>query len=158
MLAIATVFALTACGSPSTTSSTSTGTPTGKGSGVVKSIDVCAVLPAAQAAKLSGQPYTAAVPVEASVSGWTSGCAYNNDDSTAQGVNVSVDTSDRVTSTWDAVHTGSVSDISGVGDKAFWDNDNTLYARFGSALIQVNGLDSQDASEALAKVIVDALR
>jgi hypothetical protein len=121
-----------------------------------KSIDVCTVLPVAQAAKLSGQPYTTAAPTGIA-EGWTSGCAYNNDDATAQGVNVNIDTSDRTASTWNLVHTGNITEISGVGDKAFWDKDNTLYAMSGMALIQVNGLESQDKAEALAKVIVHAL-
>lgn len=121
-----------------------------------KSIDVCTVLPVAQAAKLSGQPYTTAAPTGVA-EGWTSGCAYNNDDATAQGVNVNIDTSDRVANTWNLVHTGNTSDISGVGDKAFWDKDNTLYAVSGRTLIQVNGLESQDKAAALAKAIIHAL-
>jgi len=121
-----------------------------------KSIDVCTLLPVAQAAQLSGQPYTTAAPTGVA-QGWTSGCAYNNDDATAQGVNVNIDTSDRVANTWSLVHTGNISEISGVGDKAFWDKDNTLYALSGKALIQINGLESQDRSEALAKFIIHAL-
>ena len=124
--------------------------------GAAKSIDVCTVLPVAQAAKLSGQPYTTAAP-SGIAEGWTSGCAYNNDDATAQGVNVNIDTSDRAANTWSLVHTGNISEINGVGDKAFWDKDNTLYAMSGNALIQVNGLESQDRAEALAKAIIHAL-
>jgi hypothetical protein len=121
-----------------------------------KSIDVCTVLPVAQAAKLSGQPYTTAAPT-GTAEGWTSGCAYNNDDATAQGVNVNIDTSDRVANTWNLVHTGNITEISGVGDKAFWDKDNTLYAMSGKTLIQINGLESQDKAEALAKAVIHAL-
>lgn len=121
-----------------------------------KSIDVCTALPVAQAAKLSGQPYTTAASTGIA-QGWTSGCAYNNDAATAQGVNVNIDTSDRAANTWNLVHTGNVTEISGVGDKAFWDRDNTLYAMSGTALIQVNGLESQDKAEALAKAVIRAL-
>ncbi len=121
-----------------------------------KSIDVCTVLPVAQAAKLSGQPYTTAAPTGVA-QGWTSGCAYNNDDATAQGVTVNIDTSDRAANTWNLVHSGNISEISGVGDKAFWDKDNTLYAMTGKTLIQVNGLESQDKAEALAKALIHAL-
>jgi hypothetical protein len=32
---------------------------------------------------------------------------------------------------WQAAHTGSISHISGLGDKAFWHNDNTLYVLSG---------------------------
>ncbi|HWG09932.1 MAG TPA: hypothetical protein VN693_00325 [Rhodanobacteraceae bacterium] len=133
-------------------STTARTTPTG----AARSTDVCTLLPVAQAAQLSGQPYTTAAPT-GSAEGWTSGCAYNNDDATAQGVNVNIDTSDRVANTWNLVHTGNISEISGVGDKAFWDKDNTLYAMSGKALIQVNGLESQGRSEALAKAIIHAL-
>jgi hypothetical protein len=133
----------------------STTTPTTP-AGVAKSIDVCTVLPVAQVAKLSGQPYTTAAPTGIA-EGWTSGCAYNNDDATAQGVNVNIDTSDRAANTWSLVHTGNITEISGVGDKACWDKDNTLYAMSGTTLIQVNGLESQDKSEALAKTVIRAL-
>ena len=121
-----------------------------------KSIDVCAALPVAQAAQLSGQPYTTAAPTGIA-QGWSSGCAYNNDDATAQGVNVNIDTSDRAANTWNLVHTGNISEISGVGDKAFWDKDNTLYAMSGTTLIQVNGLESEDKAQAIATAIIGAL-
>jgi hypothetical protein len=43
----------------------------------------------------------------------------------------------NATSTWNLVHSGGhVSDISGLGDKAFWDNDNTLYVMSGADLIR----------------------
>jgi hypothetical protein len=121
--------------------------------GTGKTINVCSVLSAAQAARISGQPYTVAAPNTAQ---WTSQCAYNNDDATAQGVNVSY-SSVNAQSTWSAVHNGSVTDISGLGDKAFWDNDNTLYVLSGSDIIQVNGLSSQQQSVDLAKPVLDAL-
>ena len=115
-------------------------------------LNICAVISAAQAAKITGQPYT----VAASQTGdWTAQCAYNNDDATAQGVNVTLFT--NAASTWNLVHSGNHSDISGLGDKAFWDNDNTLYVMSGTNLIQVNGLNSEQASEALAKPVLDAL-
>jgi len=38
-----------------------------------------------------------------------------------------------------------------------WDNDNTLYVLSGTDLIQVNGLSSEQAAEALAKPVLDAL-
>lgn len=121
-----------------------------------KSIDVCILLPVAQAAQLSGQPYTVAAPTGVA-QGWASGCAYNNDDATAQGVNVNIDTSERAANTWNLVHTGNMVEVHGVGDKAVWDKDNTLYAMSGTTLIQVDGLESQDKSEALAKAVIRAL-
>lgn len=117
-------------------------------------VNICAVISAAQAAKITGQPYT----VAASQAGdWTAQCAYNNDDATAQGVDVTLwDT--NAASTWNLVHSGAHSDVSGLGDKALWDNDNTLYVLSGTDLIQVNGLSSEQASEALARPVLDALR
>ncbi|HJU07844.1 MAG TPA: hypothetical protein VJ727_05110 [Rhodanobacteraceae bacterium] len=125
-------------------------------SAAAKPIDICAALPVAQAAQLSGQPYTTAEPTGVA-QGWTSGCAYNNDDATAQGVNVNIDSSDRAANTWNLVHTGNIVEVHGVGDKAVWDKDNTLYAMSGRTLIQINGLESQDKSEALAKALIRAL-
>jgi hypothetical protein len=116
-------------------------------------VNICAVISAAQAAKITGQPYT----VAASQTGdWAAQCAYNNDDATAQGVDVTLFT--NAASTWNLVHSGNHSDVSGLGDKAFWDNDNTLYVLSGTDLIQVNGLNSEQAAEALAKPVLDALR
>jgi hypothetical protein len=115
------------------------------------------VLPVARAAQLTAEPYTVAVP-GSGATGWTTGGAYDDASSSGIGVNVNVDTSDRVTDTWNTVHTGDIAEISGLGDKAFWDNDNTLYAMSGSAIIQVNGLTSKDKSEALARVVVAALQ
>lgn len=116
-------------------------------------VDVCSLISVATAAQLSGQPYTTATPESGH---FGSECAYNNDDSTAQGVNLSVD-SQNVDNTWQLVHSGNVTDVSGIGDKAVWDNGNTLYAVSGGVIIQVNGLDSQAKSEALAKALLGAL-
>jgi hypothetical protein len=165
VVAIVTLVTMAACGS---NSSTTTGTPAkaaagattgaaGKAAGPAKKIDVCTVLPVARAAELTAEPYTVAVPGSGGT-GWTTGCAYDDDSSSGIGVNVNVDTSERVTDTWNTVHTGDIAEISGLGDKAFWDNDNTLYAVSGAAIIQVNGLTSKDKSEALARVVVAALQ
>ena len=116
-------------------------------------LNICAVISAAQAAKITGQPYT----VAASQTGdWAAQCAYNNDDATAQGVNVTLFDTNAAT-TWNLVHQGDHSDISGLGDKALWDNDNTLYVLSGTDLIQVNGLSSEQAAAALARPVLDAL-
>lgn len=118
-----------------------------------RTVNVCAVISAAQAAKITGQPYTVA---ESQAGDWASQCAYNNDDATAEGVDVTLFNTKAAT-TWDFVHSGNHSDISGLGDKALWDNDNTLYVLSGTDLIQVNGLDSEQAAEALARPVLDAL-
>lgn len=116
--------------------------------------DICTILPFAEAAQLSGQPYTQGEP---STTPDVSACAYDNDDATATGVNVEV-LSDPTGDTWSVVHVEGVTDISGLGDKAMWDNDNTLYAMKGAYLLQVNGLDNDQAhSEALAKPVLAAL-
>ncbi len=161
---LAAILALAGCSSSSKhTSGTETRASAGGGgssnsteanSGTAKKVDVCALISAATAAKLSGQPFTKAVSVAAE--GFDSRCAYNDEASTTEGVNIAVG-SQNVDNTWRLVHTGNITDISGLGDKAFWDNDNTLYAVSGSMLIQVNGLDSQDKSEALARALLDAL-
>ncbi len=64
----------------------------------------------------------------------------------------------NATDTWNLVQSGTHSDVSGLGDKALWDNDNTLYVLSGTDLIQVNGPGSEQASEALARPALDALR
>jgi hypothetical protein len=132
-----------------------TGSPTtaAASSSTAKTADVCTLISATTAAQLSGQPYTTATQQSGDNQ---ARCAYNNDDSTAEGVNLTI-FSQGVDTTWQAVHIGSFTDVSGIGDKAFWDNDNTLYAQSGSMLIQVNGLESQANSEALAKALLNAL-
>jgi hypothetical protein len=168
-LAVAALGALTACGAagggsaaagaaatpPAAASAPAANPAAGSASPVgapAHTVSICAVISAAQAATITGQPYT----VAASQAGdWASQCAYNNSDATAQGVDVTLFS--NATSTWNLVHSGAYSDISGLGDKAFWDNDNTLYVLSGTDLIQVNGLSSEQASEALAKPVLDAL-
>lgn len=171
LLAVVATATLAACGQSTSTTSTpasntgsSAGSPQAGTSGTssstdptspaVKTIDICAQISAAKAAQLSGQPYTTATaPTDGE---WTAQCAYNNDDATALGVTLSM-SNQNVDTTWEAAHTGSFTDISGLGDKAFWDNNNTLYAVSGQMIIQVNGLDSQDKSEALARALLAAL-
>ena len=117
------------------------------------SIDVCTAVPAATVVRLSGKPYTVATPV---TSGLGLGCAYDDVTNSDGGVTLTVSFT-KAEDTWQAVHTGSITNISGVGDKAFWDNDNTVYAVSGSTIIQVNGLDSQAPSVALAKALLAAI-
>ena len=165
-LAVAPLGALTACGpagggsAAGAAGAAATPTATSPAAGSASpagapahALNLCAITSAAQAAKITGQPYTVAAPQSGD---WTSQCAYNNSDATAQGVNVTLFATNAA-STWNVVHNGDISDISGLGDKAFWDNDNTLYVMSGTDLIQVNGLSSEQASEALAKPVLDAL-
>jgi hypothetical protein len=121
-----------------------------------KSINICTAVPPATVVKLTGKPYTVASPDGAAAAGADARCAYDDVDNTDSGVTLSVFFENAET-TWQAVHTGNVTDVSGVGDKAFWDNGNTLYAVRGSTLIQVNGLDAEQPTIALAKALFDAL-
>ena len=143
-----------AAGAAATTAAAGQGAGSASPAGApAHAVNICAVISAAQAAKITGQPYT----VAASQTGdWAAQCAYNNSDATAQGVDVTLFT--NATSTWNLVHSGNHSDISGLGDKALWDNDNTLYVLSGTDLIQVNGLSSEQAAEALARPVLGALR
>jgi hypothetical protein len=49
------------------------------------------------------------------------------------------------------------STVTSLGDKAFFDNDGTMYVLTGSTLIQVNGLNTAGESAALARPILAAL-
>ena len=122
-------------------------------SSTVKSIDVCTAVPPATVVQLTGKQYTVATPGTIGVG---TSCAYDDVDNTDDGVTLSYATSNAET-TWQAVHTGNVTDMNGVGDKAFWDNSNTLYAVWGATIVQINGLNSQSASAALAKALLAAL-
>lgn len=138
----------------SSAGSSAAGAASSAASATSGAFDVCTILPFARAAQLSGQPYTQGTP---SSSDGMDGCAYDNADATVPGLNVSI-LRDEDQSTWSAVHAGGVTDISGLGDKALWDNDNTLYAVKGSYLVQVNGDDlSQATAEALATPALAAL-
>jgi hypothetical protein len=138
-----------AAAAPGSSTSSTVSTPSSAGA---KSVDICTAVPPATVIKLSGKPYTVATPE----TGDDARCAYDDVDNTDNGVTLSVDFENSET-TWQAVHTGNVADISGVGDKAFWDNDDTLYAVCGSTIIQVNGLDAEAPTVALAKALLDAL-
>ena len=49
------------------------------------------------------------------------------------------------------------STVGGLGDKAFFDNNGTMYVLAGSNLIQVNGLNSADECAALARPVLAAV-
>jgi hypothetical protein len=134
--------------SPSTAVST-----TPSQSSTAKSIDICTAVPPATVVQLTGKQYTVATP---GTIGLGLSCAYDDVTTSDDGVNLSYATT-NAENTWQALHTGTLTNISGIGDKAFWDNDNTLYAVSGSTILQINGLDSQSASVALAKVLLAAL-
>lgn len=145
--------AASAAAAQTTTGSDSTSARAAAAGGASGLVDICKVLTAAAAGKIADQPYTKAVETREF---GPAGCAYNDEASTTEGVNVNL-TNVNADSTWSQVHSGDHKDISGVGDRAFWDNDNTLYVETGKDLVQVNGLESQSASVALAKVVLGAL-
>lgn len=120
-------------------------------------IDVCAVLPAASAAKLSGLAVTIGNTLTGGLQPQEYGCGYTNDSDSVQ-FEVKVFAHDAATS-YDAFFSGSkkASPVSGVGDKAFFDNDGTMYVLKGNNLIQVNGVKTADQCAAVARPIVAAL-
>jgi hypothetical protein len=161
-------LSLAACGSnsaagnaPTTSASTAgqpsaAGTGNSTGAGSARPVDVCMTLPAASAAQLSGQPITTATAItEQAPSEY--GCAYSSDDDSVQ-VEVQVFQHDAASSyaTFLAGSPGA-SAVGGLGDKAFFDNQGTMYVLLGNNLIQVNGLDTADQSAALARPILAVL-
>jgi hypothetical protein len=119
-------------------------------------IDVCATLSAASAAKLSGQAITTAI-ARTGLQPQEYGCAYGSADDSVQ-VEVTVFEHDAAFS-YDMFLSGSkkASTVNGLGDKAFFDNDGTMYVLSGHNLIQVNGLKTADQCAALARPVLAAL-
>jgi hypothetical protein len=143
-------------GGPTSTPGAST-QPPASGGATARQIDVCATVPAATAATLSGEAITTA-DAETNMPAQEYGCAYGNDDDSIQ-VEVTVFAEDNAASTYRTLRDGTAAStkVSGLGDDAFFDHDGTLYALVGQQMVQVNGLDTADASAALAKPVVTAL-
>jgi len=139
---------------PAASSPASSGTKATPAPG--KPIDVCAALPAASAAKLSGAAFTTANPIT-NLQPQEYGCAYSND---ADNVQAEVTVFEHnAAGSYDFFFNGSKNalPVRGLGDKAFFDNDGTMYVLAGSNLIQVNGLKTADQCAALARKILAAL-
>lgn len=136
--------------------SSMTSAPASTSDGSTHAIDVCAILSAASAAKLSGQAITTA-DARTGLQPYEYGCAYGNADDSVQ-VEVTVFEHDAAFS-YGTFLAGSkkASTISGLGDKAFFDNDGTMYVLAGNNLIQVNGLKTADQCAALARPVLAAL-
>jgi hypothetical protein len=119
-------------------------------------IDVCAALPAGSAAKLSGGAFTTANPIT-TLRPQEYGCAYSNDAENVQ-AEVKVFEHNAVVS-YNFLLNGSKNSqpVRGLGDKASFDNDWTMYVLARSNLIQVNGLKTADQCVALARPILAAL-
>jgi hypothetical protein len=139
-------------GSPSS----SAGREASAAGAAARPIDVCAILPAVSAAKLSGQGFTKANP-RTGLQPQEYGCAYGNDDDSLQ-MEVTV-FEHNAASSYDFFVSGSknTSTVSNLGDKAFFDNDGTMYVLAGSNLIQVNGLKTAEQCAALARPVLAAL-
>jgi hypothetical protein len=121
-----------------------------------KPIDVCAALPAASAAKLSGAAFTTATPIN-NLPLQEYGCAYSNDADSVQ-AEIKVFQHNPVESyNFFVSGTKNAQLVRGLGDKAFFDNDGTMYVLAGSNLIQVNGLKTADQCAAWARPILAAL-
>jgi hypothetical protein len=112
-------------------------------------------LPAASAAKLSGKAVTIARPLTNIQEGY--GCGYSNDDDSVQ-IEVTVFTHNPALS-YDTFVSGTKNPkvVAGLGDKAFFDNDGTMYVLAGNNLIQVNGVATAEQCAAVARPIVAAL-
>jgi hypothetical protein len=138
--------------SPATTASSQASAPPAS----ARPIDVCATVPAATAAKLSGKPFTKGVP-RGGLQPEEYGCAYGNDDDSLQ-MEVTVFEHNAAES-YNFFFSGSKNAraVNGLGDKAFFDNDGTMYVLVGNNLIQVNGLETADQCAALARPVVAAL-
>ena len=104
----------------------------------------------------AGQPITTATAISEQAPD-EYGCAYSSADDSVQ-VEVQVSEHDAASSygTFLAGSPGA-STVGGLGDKAFFDNERTMYVLAGNNLIQVNGLNTADESAALARPILAAL-
>jgi hypothetical protein len=150
-----------AAGNPTTGASTAgqpsaAATSSSTGAASAHPVDVCSTLPAATAAQLSGQPITTASAITEQAPN-EYGCAYSSDDDSVQ-VEVQVFEHDAASSyaTFLAGSPGA-SAVGGLGHKAFFDNDGTMYVLTGSSLIQVNGLNTADECAALARPVLAVL-
>ena len=175
--ALLALFALSACsssssnapsGSPGTKSNataangnSAAGTATPKSAPSVsaqagKPIDVCAVVGASAAARLTGQGITTA-DTQTQLQPQEYGCNYGTDDDSIQ-VEITVYEHDAAKSyAFYSSASKSPLPVSGLGDKALYDNDGTLLVLSGNDFIVVNGLHSADECEALARPILAAL-
>ncbi|MEO6998642.1 MAG: hypothetical protein ABI112_11205 [Terracoccus sp.] len=129
------------------------GTPT------YKRVDVCALDPVGTVAQTTGKKLTKGVPQTVGQLALGSyGCAYNTDlDDDA--VEVTVFTS-NVDDLWNALTSDTkrtLTPVGGLGEKAFYDNDSTLYAKKGAYVVQVNGLTDTSQASQLATPVLGAL-
>lgn len=121
-----------------------------------KKIDVCAIVDAAKASQLTGEAVTSAAP-ETNLMANEYGCAYASEDDSFK-AQITVFEHDAANS-YATISSGSknVTPVSGLGDKAFYDNEQTLYTIAGNTLIQINGVEGAAKCAAMARPVLAAL-
>jgi Protein of unknown function (DUF3558) len=124
--------------------------------GIGHPVNVCALLPAATAASMSGEPITVAQEQDTpSYKLWT--CNYTSADGT-NGFTVNVLAMDAAAGFDGDVQTNSsigaakYTSVSGLGDKAFA-SISGVEALFGNVSINVSNLNSDSASEAIIRAL-----
>ncbi len=111
-------------------------------------VNVCSLLPAATAASLSGEPITQAQEDDTpSYKLYT--CNYTSADGTT-GFDISVLALDAVAGYDASASVSTVTQISGLGDKAYSSITGTI-ALFGNVSINVSNLASASAAEAIIR-------
>jgi hypothetical protein len=142
-------------GNSSTGSNTDANSGSGGGTsindGIGHPVNVCSLLPASTAASLSGEPITVAQEQDTpSYKLWV--CNYTSADGTT-GFNISVLADDAVPGYAGSLQADtSAKSVSGIGDKAF-SGALGFEALFGNVSINVSGLQSDSAAEALIRYL-----
>ena len=149
-------------GSSGATVSTSDPNDAGDGASgapAAKRVDVCALDPVASVAQITGKKLTKGVQqTVGEVALGSYGCAYNTDlDDDALEVTVFTDHADGLWSALTSDTKRTLTPVAGLGEKAFYDNDSTLYAKKGTYVVQVNGLTDTSQASQLANPILGAL-
>lgn len=122
-------------------------------------VDVCALVPFATVRQVTGKGMTKGVTIHVGEQDTdTYGCAYNTDlDDDPLEVKVFASGADDL---WTLITTDpkrTITPVAGLGDKAVYDNDSTLYARKGDYVVQVNGLTDTAQAAQLAAPVLGAL-
>jgi hypothetical protein len=139
-------------GSNTDANSGSSGGGTSINDGIGHPVNVCSLLPASTAASLSGVPVTVAQEQDTpSYKLWV--CNYTTTAVGTSGFNISVLADDAVPGYTGSLQADtSAKSVSGIGDKAF-SGVLGFEALFGNVSINVSGLQSDSASEALIRYL-----
>jgi hypothetical protein len=138
-------------GSSNTDANSGSGGGTSINDGIGHPVNVCSLLPASTAASLSGEAVTVAQEQDTpSYKLWV--CNYTSADGTT-GFNISVLADDAVPGYAGSLQADtSAKSVSGIGDKAF-SGALGFEALFGNVSINVSGLQSDSAAEALIRYL-----